>query len=298
MGADGKILDRLIKNMKKREQDPLGPLLDAYYMERDTAENRLEEYIITMRPRPRPGGRFSPSSIGGCQRQAVFKFARMPGQRRVDPDRQRIFDQGDWIHHKWQATWLDMEQVLGRDRFKVISNEGKVLIPELYIAGNSDSVLRLRNEQDRRKKFVLDIKSINDRGFQYVCRNDEPIPEHVEQLTTYGEGLRRAGMSITYGVLFYENKDTQAIQVFVVQFEHVIWAEVQEWVEACIDFINHEKLPPMSDECDHGTLLYERCPYARWCYGDVQKVHVRRRLYRDFEGIDEEWEKGLRDAEG
>lgn len=290
MTKPASILSRLAKNMHKRDADPLSHLVDEYYLRRDAAPNRLTEYTISMRKRLRPGGRFSPSSLCGCRRQAAFKFVGMEGAMHiVDPEKLAIFEHGDWVHHKWQATFLDMEQVLGREEIKVRSVEGKVIIPELYIAGNSDADLRLEDERN----FIVDVKSINDRGFSYLFTTDEPIPEHVRQLTTYCKGKGRK-----YGLLWYENKNNQQTRAFVIRAENALWAEVMEWTEDVADMLDREQLPPMHPDCQQGNFLFDRCPYSGVCFSTkATPVRIQRRMYKNFEGVEAAWKEGNRAIE-
>lgn len=283
MSTHKAILARLVKNMKRRDVEPLRPLIDAYILERDASPERYQNHQIDMRPRLRPGGRFSPSSICGCRRQAVFKFVGMQGRRGIDPDRELIFEDGNWRHHKWQAIFMDMMTVLGRDTFRVVSTEAVVEIPELFIAGNSDNELVYEGRQRR----VLDIKGINDAGFTRVYTEDEPIPEHVRQLTTYGKGSGRKR-----GTLLYDNKNNQLTKIFDIVFDTSVWFEVQEWTEDCIDDMRKEKLPLMHPECQAGNFLYQRCPYSDICYGPATDVRIRRRMYGEFPGVEEAWEAG------
>lgn len=291
MDEDAKILSRLIRNMKKRGVEPLTPLIDAYFMERGKPEaNRLRHYEIDMMPRYRPGGRLSPSSIGGCMRQAAFKFVNMPGRVKIDPEREMIFEHGNWVHHEWQARMEDAQLVLGEDRLKVISKEEKVKIPELYIAGNSDNVLKLATLHGR-KKYVIDYKSINDNGFGWISRQDEPKEEHVKQITTYG-----MGHAIPRGLILYSNKNNQQMKVFVIEFEHTVWAETMAWCEEVLSMLNDEELPPMHPECEAGNFLWNRCVYAHHCYGSATPVAIRRKMYKSFPGLEEAWREGNRVA--
>jgi hypothetical protein len=279
-----RVLSQMVKALKNREADPLRPLIDEYLIERNRSPRRLREYTIDMVERPRPGGRFSPSGMCGCQRAAIFKFVGMPGRAKIDPDKQLIFEHGDWVHHKWQAIFLDMERVLGKEKFKVISTEAAMSIPELYTAGSSDNQLRMGPP---RRSYVLDIKSINDQGFQRVMREGKPIPKHVQQLVTYLKGHNKR-----WGFLFYDNKNNQQTQGFVIEYEHGEFVKVSSWVEDTLEFLAAEQLPGVDSECTNGVYLYEKCRYAHLCFGNVSEKKVRIRTYKDFPGIDEAWEAG------
>lgn len=280
MPTDTAILSKLVKNLAERGAEPLRPLIDAYLLERDASPTRVRDWKVDMKPRLRPGGRYSPSSLCGCERAAAFKFVGMPGRRRLDPDLELIFEDGIWRHHKYQAMLADMQAVLGKERIRVISYEAGIEVPELYIAGNSDELVRV----DGRKR-VIDYKGINDQGFEWLFSHDEPRPEHVRQLIAYEKGH-----GVPRGSLFYENKNNQRTLIFTVEFDDALWYEVVEWIEENLDNINHERLPPMHPECVAGNMLWEKCVYSRHCYGHDTPVKIKRRMYKNFPGVDEAWE--------
>jgi hypothetical protein len=111
------------------------------------------------------------------------------------------------------------------------------------------------------------------------------VAEHVRQITTYLKGH-----AIPRGSLFYDNKNNQQTKIFEVEYDDSIWYEIQEWVEDCIEAINGEQLPPMHPDCHAGNFLYQKCPYARTCYGESTPVQIRRRMYKTFPGVEEAWE--------
>lgn len=281
---DNKILSTLVKRMKAKDEDPLRPLIDAYMIKRGLVppEQRAELGHIDMIPRPRPPGRLSPSSIGGCQRQAAFKFIGSRGRRRLDPDLEAIFDQGTWIHHKWQYTFRDMELVLGPDIFKVISTEAAVRFAKLFIAGNSDNVLAIRGE-----RRVLDTKSIADYGFTAVFTADAPKDEHVSQLTTYMRAHR-----IYHGLIHYENKNNQRTRTFKVDWDKDRWEWIRNWCAEVLRRMMKEQLPPMHPDCDAGNFLWEKCPYANLCYGSLTPVQLTKKTYEGFQGVKAQWITG------
>lgn len=268
--------------MAHAEEDPLTPLIDTYFLTRDNSEERLRSYTINMEERPRPPGRLSPSSICACERQAAFKFVGMPGRTQVDPESQAIFDDGHWRHHKWQATFLDMELVLGPKKFKVISIEEDVEVPELYIAGAADAVIVING-----KKWVVDFKGINSWGFEAVFRNHKPHEKHVLQLLAYMKARK-----IRRGLILYDHKDRSRTKIFAIHFTGKDWAEVEEWCERVLRKLDRQELPPMSLDCHSGTMLFEKCPWAHVCYGKASPAKIKKRMYRNFTSVDEMWEYG------
>jgi hypothetical protein len=291
---DRKILASLVKNMSKRERDPLRPLIDAYLMERDASPERAVVGPFNMKPRARPGGRLSPSSLCSCERQAAFKFLGVQGRKRVNPDLSLIFDDGDWRHHKWQSMFRDMELVLGPERFRVLSIEQSVQYEDLYIAGSLDALLWVRpNPRRRGFKLLVDIKGINKFGFQKVLLEGKPLEHHPKQVIAY---CRARG--IARGYILYDNKDDQRTWGCMVYYGDAVWAEVEAWSTSVLGHLRRRRLPPMHPECTRGTLHYERCPWKELCFGKMDKEEVTELAYRNFRSVDAAWRKGNRIVEG
>jgi len=287
MPSDGAILARLIKNMKRQGSDPLRPLLDEYLLKRDRMPVRHVVEAIDMAPPVRPPGRISPSGLGGCERQAVFIFVGAKGRKRIDPDQQLVFDDGTWRHHKWEATFQDMERVLGRDRFRVLAVEQRVEFPDLYVAGSLDVTVAIRLPNGRWRKYVIDIKGINDVGFGFVLRNDAPIAHHVQQLVAYEKAV-----GIPRGLLWYENKNNQLTKAFVVREHDALWESVESWCTSVVSHLRRKRLPPMHPECQRGTFTFERCPFTALCYGKRTTAQLTRYTFKNFADIDTAWQAG------
>jgi CRISPR/Cas system-associated exonuclease Cas4 (RecB family) len=286
-GTDKQILSRLIKNMNNREADPLRPVIDKYLLERDKpGANRVRSYKIDMKSRPRPGGRISPSSVGGCEREAVFKFVGARGRRRIDPDTELIFDDGNWRHHRWQATFRDMEAVLGKDVFEVVSIEGKARSRRLRTAGNFDAWVRIYGVD-----YIIDFKGANDAMHQRVSRDDAPLEKHVMQLLLY---MKAKG--VARGIIMYDNKNNQLTKNFAVSFDDAEWMETVLWIGRVLRKIETQKLPAKPPSCSSGNFQYERCPYARLCYGDMNTQQITDMVFKNFTSIEDLWQRGL-DAE-
>jgi hypothetical protein len=282
MASDAQVLKRLVERMKNSERDPLRPLVDEYIMIRDQAENRLDRHKISMTPRPRPPGRISPSAIGGCPRAAVFRFVGVRGRKGIDPDLELLFENGNWQHHKWQALFLDMEQVLGKDVFEVVSIEENVQYGKLYVAGALDLHVRIHGVD-----YIIDIKGINSRGFSWVQHQDEPKHDNVLQLLMYmrAKGVKR-------GIIWYDCKDNQLTKGFVVKFSAEEFREVREWCRGVLTALERRRLPQRPAECQSGTMLFEKCVFARLCYGKLDTVDLVDMTYDAFSSIDEQWELG------
>jgi hypothetical protein len=285
-------MNKIIKRMNLRELDPLRPMVDEYLMKRDRVPERHVTEPINMAPADRRSGCLSPSSLCGCERQAVMKFAQVRGKRKIDPDLQLIFETGDWTHHKWQAIFADMEKVLGRGKFRCRGIEQHVYIPELYIAGTLDAELWIKPDPEQSGyRVVIDIKSINKRGFEWVMHQDAPIDHHVKQIITYMKAR-----NIKTGILWYENKDNQQLKGFVVRYEDDAWKTVTAWSRSVISALNNESLPPIPESCNRGSYDFENCQYTHLCYGKFTVEQLLDMTYKNFPGVQTRWEEGDWDA--
>lgn len=289
--GDKKVLANVIRNMQKREVDPLTPLVDRYLIERVQPKNRskrITNWSIDLKDVVRPLGRISPSSVGGCERQAVFKFLGTEGVHTVKPETQMIFEDGHWRHHKWQAMFTEMEAILGPDTFQCLSIEERVTHKELHIAGALDAHIAIFDRGEM-VDWVVDIKGINKWGFADVYSAQEPKEAHVKQLISYMRARR-----VRRGMILYDCKDDQRTKVFTIKFSSREWAEVAEWCERVIDAVDQQRLPPMDSECNKGTFLYEKCPYRRLCYGSQTAAEVERETFISAPSVKALWREGLR----
>lgn len=292
--ADTRILANIVRHIQDEEVDPLTPLIDEYLLKRNLPKyrsKRLKEYSFDTEDRPRPGGRLSPSSLCGCERQAAFKFIGVEGVRRVDPNVELIFEDGHWRHHKWGYIFRDMEAVLGRRRFRVISIEEPIVIPSLYVAGSLDAVIAIKID-GKWRRYVVDFKGANSFAFERAYRDRAPDPTYKKQILAYLKGRK-----IKKGILLYDSKNTSEPNVFVVPMTAGAWAEVKLWCKRIIEQLEGQKLPPMHPECQNGNFLYGKCPFKGICYGKLSDRQIRREVYVDFPGVDAMWERGHREIE-
>jgi hypothetical protein len=281
-----KLLAAMVKRMKKRGSDPLRPLLDEYLLERTRTKHRHVTTPMAMEPPKRPAGRISPSQLCGCERAAIFKFVGAEGRRKVNPDQELVFDDGNWRHLKWQAMFRDMEAVLGPDRISVLGVEMPVLFPEMYIAGTLDVLVDIP-EDGTEHRWVIDIKGINRRGFDWICHQNEPVAHHVKQLVSYEKSANCGD-----GFIWYECKDTQRTKAFIVRHDDEAWTEVESWCGSVLSLLSREMLPDVHPECDRGTFRFSKCPYSSLCFGKRSDDEVEEACFSDWNGIDAAWRKG------
>lgn len=279
--SNTKMLGQLVKHLRAAGVDPLRPKIDSYMLKRGKALERLEFWVVDLSGRPRLPGRFSPSNLNGCERQAAFSFVGMKGIRKIDPESEMVLDMGTWTHEMFYAMFYDMELVLGVDQFEVLTVEHPVEIPGLYVAGTSDATFRIDG-----KKFLWDGKTINNYGFKQITLANAPHPKHKAQMLGYMKAHK-----IPTGMICYINKERQHLKVFKLRFDSEFWQDTVAWTERVVALMEKRKLPRKHVECRKGNFVYERCPFSRYCFGDMDEEDVETLMYKRFKGVQATWDK-------
>lgn len=131
----------------------------------------LDEYLTreANEPNDRAIDVNAPSQAGNCIRANYYMRMNVEGDGTIDPRTQRIFDNGTYTHERIQKYLLDME-LLHMDEVPLINDK-------YHIQGHTDGYLNLGDEV-----AILEIKSINDNGFQQLKDAKE---EHKKQGLVY-----------------------------------------------------------------------------------------------------------------
>lgn len=291
VSTDKAILKRIVKGIMEEEDDPLTPLIDEYIIKRKKKKYQhllLTEFKLDVQERPRPGGRLSPSSLCGCERQAQLKFLGVQGRKKTDPEQELIFIDGHWRHHKWDFIFLEMERILGSERFRVLHIEHPMVIDDLYVAGHLDIEIEIKVGKKWRR-YVVDFKGSNNFAFEKAYRDRAADPTYIKQLMTYMKGRK-----CKRGILLYDSKDKNRFYVFAYKMEESIWGEVTNWCRKVIEQTEEQKLAPKHKDCHNGNFLYGRCPFAGLCFGGESDRQIQRKVYRGFPGVAKLWKRGHR----
>lgn len=276
-------MTRSLKSMVKSAKDgsdPLSPLIDEYFL---TRPGRHKLYV------PSPdvdadfrSGRFSPSSSGDskCIRAAAFQFVATSKKVKRDPEKELIFATGDALHLMWYGIFLDMQKVLGKERFEVVKIEGWVSLPELFFGGRFDILVRING-----KLYIVDFKSINDAGFTRVMHGRGPNLDNRDQLIRYMR-LKK----VPLGILMYLNKNDSRWKVFVVEYrDHKdVWIKTVGWVKRAIGYLERQEVPPKHSECERDSSMARQCPFSYLCYAKKSKEDLHKLMYGG-KGYQEFW---------
>ncbi len=127
-----------------------------------------------------PDGKWHPSSLFGCERQAVYEVLGTPKSDAKQARNLRIMRMGTHIHEVIQSALLADTSVAG------VWTEVPVGDKRLNIKGHADGLIL----HDDGTWELLEIKSISLNGFRYL---DGPKEEHKGQARTYAYILRTVG---------------------------------------------------------------------------------------------------------
>ena len=152
---------------------------------------------------------FYPSSLGNpCDRFLYLAYHGLLIDKPLDSKTRRIFDNGNYLEDRMDKYFKDMGIVIER--------ELPVKLDSPPISGRCDFILA----HDTYNQIILELKSINDRGFKAL--KQFPKAEHELQLQIYLNLL-----PADWGTVLYENKNDQQLKAFLVQkntkaFEQII----------------------------------------------------------------------------
>lgn len=116
----------------------------------------------------------APSQVGGCPRSIFYARTGVKSDPcSTSPREQRIFDNGSFMHIRLQ------EYLMGQGM--LLMDEVPVIHPDLQIQGHTDGILALSSKE----LGILELKSINDKGFKDVVNANSPKDHHILQGLTY-----------------------------------------------------------------------------------------------------------------
>ena len=180
---------------------------------------------------PHRGQVFYPSALGStCDRYLYASFNGLLQWEDLDPRIKRIFDVGASLEDRMDKYFTKMNIVKAR--------EMSLKMDSPPISGRLDFLIN----HPTRGEAVLELKSINDRGFKEL--KSSPKHDHFIQLQIYLNMLNK-----DYGIVLYENKNDQNLKAFQVERDVDVWNTL---LERCFAIMGMSVLP-------------EKCTGDTWC---------------------------------
>jgi len=190
-------------------------------------------------------GYWSASSAGRCSREQQFTYLGFPGKRN-DVQSQNIFDNGDFLHLRYQVAGIIGGWLTDAEVPVLLSKDG------VRVRGTMDGVLEWGE--------VLELKSINSRGFATVT-DLGPKRAHKLQATAY---MMASGMKRTRFV--YENKDRNTNAEFVFDLEYGYEQLVMEQWTELTTLTNWQQLAKRLPDCiNERGMEWRYCQFQEIC---------------------------------
>lgn len=236
----------------------LGSLIDDYIAQQDKKEFTC----------------WRASQIGGCPRAHFYKRAGVAPTTPPDERTNRIFQAGHIFHEFVQriaeqhAKWVNIEQELYDE--------------SLDTGGRYDLLLEINGE-----KVLYDIKSQHSRSFWWMAKQAkagkpilEQYPHHKTQLGTYLLLLRRKGVDVKKGRIFYLSKDDLAYEEVTMTLTPDLEKKILDEIKLLNSHWKAQTPPPCTCEgwrvkyCDFGGEEKENNKSITCCSEQLWEEHA------------------------
>jgi len=204
----------------------------------------------------RPMRKLHPSTIGMCQRKIVFDMLMVP--KNMPEDRAlRIFENGHSMHHRYETLFSDMGILVQR--------EMKLEFED--ISGHTDAWIRIYSiENPVGTNYLIELKSASSKSFEWMVKNNTPKKEHRDQLMFYLHLVQKMGLPIQKGIIFVENKDTQEVWEYELEYDPAYAKTLEEKANWCIALAKERKLPPIPPKHTPSYYKCATCEYNFYCH--------------------------------
>ncbi len=225
-------------------------------------EHLVNNYIrIKQMKQTRPMRKLHPSTIGMCQQKIVFDMLMVP---KPMPNDQllRIFDNGHSLHERYENLFEEMGIL--------VKNEMKIEFRE--ISGHTDAWVRIYSiENPAGMDYLVELKSAFSKSFEWMVKNNKPKREHRDQLMFYLHLVQKMGISIRKGIIYVENKDTQEVWEYELEYDSVLGQKLEDKANWCISLAKERKLPGIPPRHTPSFYKCQACDYNFYCHAGSLK---------------------------
>jgi CRISPR/Cas system-associated exonuclease Cas4 (RecB family) len=226
-------------------------------------QHAKEEY----KSQTRPMRKLHPSTIGMCQRKIVMDMLMVP--KDVPESRLlRIFENGHSLHHRYEKLFKDMG-VLIKDEMKLEADD---------ISGHTDAWIKIYSlEYQEGQDYLVELKSAFSKSFEWMQKNNLPKKEHRDQLTFYLHLVQKQGIPIKKGIILVENKDTQDLWEFELDYDPKLGNQLEQKANWCISLAKERTLPPIPPKHTPSFYKCAICDYNFYCHSGTVKNNGQER---------------------
>lgn len=207
------------------------------------SEHRNQERVMR--------NKLHPSTIGMCPRKIVFDMLMVP---KAEPSDQllRIFQNGHSMHERYQKLFADMGILL----------EEEMKIKKGDIGGSVDAKVKIFSfDNIQGEQMLIELKSAAEYSFKWMVKNNQPKTEHKAQLQFY---MHLSG--VHKGIIFVENKDTQEVWEYPMEYDEEFGKKLEKKALWCIDLAKGRKLPPIPKGHTPSYYKCNTCDYNFYCH--------------------------------
>lgn len=212
-------------------------LIDKFYDAKQEKREKIAFYI---------------SDAGKCPRAIWFSVKGYP-KKEFDARMQRVFEHGNHTHMRIMGVLFSLGLV----------NAVEIDIPRNeMIHGRADAIVNINNEP-----HVVEVKSVNSTKF----KKDFPDQDHVNQIQLY-----MYFFNIKKGILLYENKDTQELKEFLVNYDEVLVKKLFATFNDLKKHVEENRIPQIPEGIEDWRCEY--CPYLEECEKIEEKEEQEEQL--------------------
>lgn len=231
------------------------PAYDEYLIRNPeiTANPRVFSYVmkqITIPPRDRRRS-FSASQAGYCLRRQELAFLGAPRRPTIDPRGIRIFQNGTFVHLRWQVGLLSAEIIHG---IEVTVKSGDELA-----RATMDGIGVAKRGKYKGAKFGWEHKGRMSFSFDHQEKAGTPDEKTRKQVAMQFLLTGYDVWSVTN-----EHKDNQTHGEFVIERDEKEIDEIRTDIKELKRAVGRQRLHPMLPECikRNSTGEYYNCPFG------------------------------------
>ena len=211
-------------------------MIDAYI--HDTEEERL------------PDGKFHPSSLWMCDRQAVMQARGEVKTNPPDARTMRTFKIGHMFHAFIQEAITHTLKSRFEPEFDVDFG---------LVTGHGDGI----SEEDGPEHVVWEFKSA--KSLRRMEKENAPQEHHVKQVATYAVGKKRDGFNVREVRIVYFEKNSMEVLEFVIPYRVEWESMVDNKVDALAPYLQDPSLADSYPGCNGPKWLHSYCPFYPAC---------------------------------
>jgi len=226
-----------------------------------------------------------PSSIGSCSRKIAYEVLGYKGEDE-EPIALMRMKNGTYFHERVEALIKRTDIYIANEyrvvnASKKISGRSDLLIKNIYPHKPSNNIIKLYRATETEEEpevlyegpdndiMIVELKSIKSKKYAQLLRDNSPKKEHEMQLQLYMEET-----GIKAGLIVYENKDTQAMKEFIVNYDPDIVAAVNTQINLVCEHIDRGELPPREYSQSDGECFW--CKYKQYCWKDEDALDLHK----------------------